>query len=124
MFRVRILSYLGKMFDFGLTRLDFRHNSLKYGQFQTLKIPIFSETRSKLLSCVCFKYLEPSIAIWSGETTIVSLDLQYWEQKGWFSSLSPTFDQFLTQKIPEFIERGLKLLPIVCFNYLESSITI
>ena len=67
MFRVRILSYLGKMFDFGLTRLDFHHNSLKYGQFQALKIPIFSETRSKLLSCVCFKYLEPSIAIWSGE---------------------------------------------------------
>ena len=105
----------------------FRHVSSKLDQFLTLKVTEFSNTCLKLLSYVCFNYLEPSITLWDGTRDLVCRNVWPLLVGQDFRLFFAKNDQFLILNIPKF-SNSLKLVYIlffyVCFNYLEPSVAI
>ena len=53
-------------------------NYMKNSEKLTLMDPKFSKIRLKLLSNVCFNYVDPSIAIGYGTSAVVCLNVQSW----------------------------------------------
>ena len=67
---------------------------MKNSEKLTLMDPKFSIIRLKLLSNVCFNYVDPSIAIGYGTNVVVCLNVQSWGEQLNFRHFRPKLTNF------------------------------